>query len=91
MALSQFKLTRIKSNCILYFNSGNPEGKTYGLLQREDVVPIEISTEPYNNNYSQHHKTRIVGDCLGKGKHYRYPPDNIVGNKDEPVNDALFE
>lgn len=82
---------RIKSNCILYFNSGNPEGKTYGLLQREDVVPIEISTEPCNSNYSERHKTRNVVDCLGKGKYYRYPPDNIVGNKDEPVNNALFE
>ncbi len=69
---------------------GNPERKTYGLLQRENVIPIEISTEPYNSNYGKCYETRIVANCLGKWKHYRYPPDNIVGNENEPVNNTFF-
>ena len=77
---------------VLSFNySRCSEGKTLGPLRREGVVPIQINTGPYDRNYEKRYKARPVVDYLGKGKHYRYPPDNIVGNKDESVSEALFD
>ncbi len=67
------------------------EGKTLGLLALEDVVPVQISSEPYKTNNGKPYEARTVVDCLGKRKHYRYPPDNIVSNKDESVGEALFD
>ncbi len=52
---------------------------------------MQISTGPYDRNYEKRYEARTVVDCLGKGKHYRYPPDNIVGNKGESVSEALFD
>ena len=67
------------------------EGKTLGLLRIEDVVPIQINTGPYNRNYEKRYEARPVVDYLGKGKHYRYPPDKIVSNIYESVSEALFD
>ena len=67
------------------------EGKTLGLLRLEDVVPVQISTGPYHRNHEKRYEARTVVDCPNKGKHYRYPPDNIVGNKDESAWEALFD
>ena len=76
----------------LSFNySRSSEGKTLGLLALEDVVPVQISSESYKTNYGKRYEARTVVDCLGKRKHYRYPPDNIVSNKDESVGEALFD
>ena len=77
---------------ILYFNYSNcSEGKTLGLFQVEDVIPIKINTSPNNGNYEKRYEGRPVVDYLGKTKHYRYPPDNIVGNIDESVREALLD
>ena len=59
------------------------EGKEHGLLQREDVVPVQISNGPYDNNYEERYEARTVFHYPGEGKYHRYPIDNIVGNKDE--------
>jgi hypothetical protein len=67
------------------------EGKPLGLLRREDVVPVQISNGPYDRNAQKRDGARTVVDRLGKGKHDRYPPDNIVGNKDKSVTEALFD
>ena len=67
------------------------EGKTLGLLRCEDVVPIQISNGPYDRNYEKRYEARTVVDYLGKGKHYRYPPDDIVANKGESVSEAVFD
>ena len=36
------------------------EGKEYSLLQREDVVPVQISNGPYDNNYEKHYEACTV-------------------------------
>ena len=74
------------------FNYSNcSQGKTLGLLPVEDVVPIQINTGPYDRNYEKGNEARPVVDYLSKGKHYRYPPDYIVGNIDESAREALFD
>ena len=76
---------------VLSFNYSNcAEGKTLGLFRIEDVVPIQINTGPYDRNYEKRYEARPVVDYLGKGKHDRYPPDNIVSNIYESVSEALF-
>jgi hypothetical protein len=66
------------------------QGKTLGLLRREDVVPIQISTSPDDRNYEKGDEARPIVDYPSKWKHDRYPPDYIVGNIYEANNRALF-
>jgi hypothetical protein len=58
-----------------------PEGEFLGLLRLEDVVPVQISNAPYDDNYEERYEARTVVYYLGKGKYYRYPIDNIVCHK----------
>jgi hypothetical protein len=77
---------------VLSFTYSNcAQGKTLGLLRIEDVVPIKIDTGPYDRNYEKCYETCPVVDYLGKGKHYRYPPDNIVSKIYDSVSEALFD
>ena len=76
---------------VLSFNYSNrSEGKTLGLLRIEDIVPIQINTGPYDRNKEKCYEACPVVDYLGKGKHNRYPPDNIVSNIYKTVSEALF-
>ena len=53
------------------------------MLQREEVVPVQISDGPYDDNYEDRYEARTVVYYLGEGKYHRYPIDNIVGHKDQ--------
>jgi len=76
---------------ILSFNhSRSSEGKSLGLLQCEEVVPVQICYGPYNRNYEKRDEACPVADDPGKWEHDRYPPDNIVGNIDDPAKCALL-
>ncbi len=69
---------------LLPFNySRYAEGIDLSLLQCEDVVPIQISNGPYDDNYEERYETCTVVYYRGKGKYYRYPIDNIVYHKDQ--------
>ena len=61
------------------------EGKTFGLVYREEVVPVKISKGPYDDKYKECYKACTVVYYLCEGKHYRYPIDNVIGNKDESL------
>ena len=67
------------------------ERKVLGFLRLEDVVHIQISTGPYQNNCGKRDEACVVVDYIGKGKYYGYPIDGAVGNMDEPVSGALFD
>jgi len=45
----------------------------------DDVVRIQISTEPYQNNYGKDHKANAVVD-FGEEGHQKYKEGSIVGN-----------
>jgi hypothetical protein len=52
---------------VLFFNnSWNSEGETFELLRLDDVVRIQISTEPDKNNYGKRYKARAVFDWRKK-------------------------
>jgi len=69
---------------VLSFNySRYSEGEILALLRLEDVIPIQISNSPYDDNYEEGYEARTVVYCLGEGKYYRYPIDNIVCHKDQ--------
>ena len=59
------------------------EGKDLGLLQREDVVPVQISSGPDDDNHKDRYEARTVVHYRGEGKYYGYPIDNIVCHKDQ--------
>jgi hypothetical protein len=61
------------------------EGKDLGLLQCEDVIPYQIGNGPYDRDCEKGYEGRAVVDDLEESEHYRKPPDEIVGDKDEPV------
>ncbi len=63
--------------------SRDSEGIDLGLLQREDVVPIQISNGPYDDNYKERYEACTVVYYPGEGKYYRYPIDDIVCHKDQ--------
>ena len=73
--------------------SWNTERKTIVLLRIkfEDVVQIQIYTEPYKNNYAKHDKSRTVVDRRKKGQQ-KNPEGSIIGhpNKGEWVSGRLF-
>jgi hypothetical protein len=52
----------------LSFNYSCSERKTFGLLHLEDVVQIQVSTEPDSNNYGKEYKARTVVDYPNTGK-----------------------
>ena len=74
--------------------SWNPEGKTFKLLRREleDVVRIQIKTEPYCNNGGKRHKARAVVDDRKKGKQ-KNPEGSVICLPDqgELVHERLFD
>jgi hypothetical protein len=73
--------------------SWNSEGKTFVLLRLlEDVVRIQIKTEPYKNNHGKRNKADTVVDCRKKGKQ-KNPEGSIVSrpNKGEWVSAPLFD
>ena len=76
---------------VLSFNYSRSEGKSFGLLRLEDIVPEQVSTEPYKNNYGIRYKARTVVDCLNKGKQYRYPKGSTISNLGEWVSESLFD
>ena len=68
----------------LFFNySRYSKGKEHGLLQCEDVVPVQICTGPNDNYYEERNEACTVVYYPGEGKYHGYPIDNIVGNKDQ--------
>ena len=76
---------------IYSFNHSNcSQGETLGLLRREDVVPVQISSGPHERKHEKGYEARAVVDYLGEGKHHKYEVDNIVGNIDESISEALF-
>jgi hypothetical protein len=83
--LSQF-VSVIPSN-----QSWRSQGKVFALLWREDVVPVQIGNGPNDRNGQKGDKARPVVDYLDKGQHYRNPPDDIVGNINEPAGKALLD
>jgi hypothetical protein len=79
---------------IPYDYSWNAEGKTFVLPRREleNVVRIQISPEPYKDNYSKRDKARTVVNYRKKGKQEN-PKDNVIShpNKGEWVSVPLFD
>ena len=80
---------------VLAFNySCNSEGISFELLRREleDVVRIQIKSEPYKNNYGKRYKARTVVDYRKKGKQ-KNPEDDIISipNKPEWVSERLID
>jgi hypothetical protein len=78
---------------IIFRYSWASEGKTFELLRLlEDVVRIQISPEPYKNNYGKQYKARTVFHCRKKGQQ-KNPEDNIIDypNKGEGVSAPLFD
>ena len=68
----------------LSFNySRYSEGIDLSLLQREEVVPYQISNGPYDDNYEERYEACTVVYYPGEGKYYRNPIDNIVCHKDQ--------
>jgi hypothetical protein len=59
------------------------EGIDLGLLQREEVVPIQISSGPYDNNNEKCDEACTIIYYLSEGKYNWYPIDNIVCQKDQ--------
>ena len=51
------------------------------MLRLEDVVPVQISHCPYDDDYEECYEACMVFYRPCKGKHYRYPIDDIVGHK----------
>ena len=69
------------------------EGKTFVLLRLElEDVDIQISTEPYKNNYGKRYKAHTVVDCRKKKGEQKNPEGSIVSlpNKGEWVSEPLF-
>jgi hypothetical protein len=64
--------------------SWNTERKTLVLLrlELEDVVQIQIYTEPYKNNYGKRDKARTVVDCRKKGQQ-KNPEGSIICHPNE--------
>jgi hypothetical protein len=67
------------------------QGERLALLRREEVVPYQVGNGPYDRDHQKGYKACTVVDYLGKGKHDRYPPDHIVGDKDDSIGQALFD
>ncbi len=59
------------------------EGIDLGLFQGEEVVPIEISKGPKDDNYEKRNEACTVLCYRGEGQYYRYPIDNIICHKDQ--------
>jgi hypothetical protein len=59
------------------------EGIDFGLLQREDVVPVQIRYGPYDDNYQERNEACTIVYHLRKGKYYGYPINDIVCHKDQ--------
>jgi hypothetical protein len=72
-------------------SSNSSEWKVLGFLRLEDVVHIQISNGPYQNNCGKRDEACVVVDYLGKGKHNGYPEGNIVGDMDKSIGGALFD
>jgi hypothetical protein len=80
---------------VLSFNySCNSEGISFELLrcELEDVVRIQIKSEPYKNNYGKRNKARTVVDDRKKGKQ-KNPEDSIISipNQPEWVSERLID
>jgi hypothetical protein len=74
--------------------SWNTEGKAFELrrLELEDVVRIQIQSEPYKNNDGKRYKARTVFHCRKKGKQ-KNPKGSIIGLSDqgEWVSEPLLD
>jgi hypothetical protein len=57
--------------------------ETFGLLQREDVDPVQIRHGSENDHHQDRNETRTVAHDWGEGKDDWYPIDSIVGHKDQ--------
>ncbi len=58
------------------------QGEALGLLQREDVVPYQISNGPEDDNPKERNEAGTVVHYRGEG-YQRYPIENIVCHKDQ--------
>jgi hypothetical protein len=78
---------------VLWFNySWNSKRETFVLLRlREDVVRIQIKTEPYEYGHGKQHKARTVFHCREKGEQ-KYPKGDVISHPDkgEWVTAPLF-
>ena len=66
----------------------NSEWKTFELLQIEDIVRIEISSQSHKDNYGKCYKARAVLDWRKEGEQEN-PKDSIKSPKSHPGDPVL--
>ena len=52
------------------------------------MVPYQIGDGPYDGDGKEGDKGHTIVEHLGEAQHDGHPPNEIVGDKDEPAQDA---